>query len=145
LYEIPARNEYNDNIVAFWRPKEALQPKREYTYTYRLHWTGSEPSAPEIGRFVRSRQGATDGRRLFVLDAVGEAFKKLPPDAQVRGEVSADRGKILDVVTQPNPHTEGWRLSFQLDPEKATVVELRARFVRDKDALSESWVYRWTP
>jgi glucans biosynthesis protein len=145
LYEIPARNEYNDNIVAFWRPKDPLQPKREYVYTYRLHWTATEPSAQEIGRFVRSRQGASDGKRRFVLDAVGEAFKKLPPDAQVFGEVHADKGRILDVVTQPNPHTGGWRLSFQLDPEKASVVELRARLVRDKDALSESWLYRWTP
>jgi glucans biosynthesis protein len=145
LYEIPARNEYNDNIVVFWRPKEPLQPKREYTYTYRLHWTGSEPAGQELGRFLLSRQGANDGKRLFVLDAVGKPFEKLPADAQVRGEVSANKGQIRNVVTQPNPHTGGWRLSFQLDPEKEAVIELRARILRGNDALSESWVYRWTP
>lgn len=146
LYEIPARNEYNDNIVAFWRPKEALKAGREYIYTYRLHWTGDDPHAPELATFVHSRQGSASGnRRLFVLDATGEPLKKLPPDALVRGDVSSDKGKILDVVTQPNPHTGGWRLSFYLDPQKATAVELRARLVREPDALSETWVYRWTP
>lgn len=145
LYEIPTRNEHNDNIVAFWRPKEPFQPKREYTYTYRLHWTGNDPNATSGATFVRSRQGgATENRRLFVLDVIGESLKKLPTDTQVRGEVSANHGKIIDVVTQPNPHTGGWRLSFFLDPEKATAVELRARLVREQDTLSETWVFRWT-
>jgi glucans biosynthesis protein len=146
LFEIPTGNEYNDNIVAFWRPKEPFQPKREYIYTYRLHWTGDDPHAPNLARFVRTRQGsASKNRRLFVIDAIGQQFEKLPPDAQVRGEVSADRGKIMDVVTQPNPHTGGWRLSFYLDPEQAPAVELRARLVREQETLSETWVYRWTP
>ncbi|MBA3478222.1 MAG: glucan biosynthesis protein, partial [Lautropia sp.] len=146
LYEIPTRNEHNDNIVAFWRPKEPFQPKREYIYTYRLHWTGNDPNASSLATFERSRQGgATGSRRLFVLDVTGEPLKKLAPKAKVRGEVVADKGEITDVVTQPNPHTGGWRLTFHLDPEKATAVELRARLMQEQEALSESWVYRWTP
>jgi glucans biosynthesis protein len=146
LYEIPARNEYNDNIVVFWRPKEPFQAKREYIYTYRLHWTSQDPNVDGRATFARTRQGAGhDDRRLFVLEAVGEALKKLPPDAQVRGDVGASAGKILHVVTQPNPHTGGWRLSFFLDPEKATAVDLRARFVQGQEALSETWIFRWTP
>lgn len=146
LYEIPTRNEYNDNVVAFWRPKAALQPKREYVFTYRLHWMPGERDAGGLAIFLRSRQGAAGGsRRLFVLDAVGEALKKLPPDAQVRGEVGANNGKVADVVTQPNPHTGGWRLSFHLDPQAGTAVDLRARLLRGDDPLSETWTYRWTP
>jgi glucans biosynthesis protein len=146
LYEIPTKNEYNDNIVVFWRPKEALQPKREYPFTYRLHWTSNDPHAATTATFHASRQGgAAENRRLFVLDAAGESLKQLPPDAQVRGDVVADNGKVLNVVTQPNPHTGGWRLSFQLDPAKEKAVELRARLVREQEPLSETWVYRWTP
>lgn len=146
LTEIPTRNEYNDNIVAFWRPKDPLQGKREYVFTYRLHWTGNDPHAESTATFHTSRQGgATENRRLFVLDAGGESLKRLPPDAQVRGDVVADKGKIHHVVTQPNPHTGGWRLSFQLDPAKEKAIELRARLVRDQEPLSETWIYRWTP
>lgn len=146
LYEIPARNEFNDNIVVFWRPKEPFQAKREYIHTYRLHWTNDDPNAGGSATFGRTRQGAArDDRRLFVLDAVGETLKKLPPEAEVRGDVTASAGKILHVVTQPNPHTGGWRLSFHLDPQKAPAVDLRARLVHADDALSETWIYRWTP
>jgi glucans biosynthesis protein len=146
LYEIPTRNEHNDNIVAFWRPKEVLQPKREYIYTYRLHWTNNDPNAGDLATFARSRQGGASGKlRLFVLDAVGSPLEKLPRDTQMRGEVTASHGKIIDIVTQPNPHTRGWRLSFFLDPEESTAVDLRARLLHEQDALSETWVYRWTP
>ncbi len=145
LYEIPTNNEYNDNIVAFWRPKEALEARREYSYVYRLHWTGRDPNAPGLASFVRSRQGAADKRRLFVLEATGDPLAKLPPGTEVRGEVQADKGKIIDVVTQPNPHTGGWRLSFYLDPGKANAVDLRARLLHGEQVLSETWIYRWTP
>lgn len=146
LYEIPARNEYNDNIVTFWRPKEPFQAKREYIYTYRLHWTGNDPNAGDTATFTRTRQGAAhEGGRLFVIDAVGETLKKLPPDTEVLGEVTASAGKISHVVTQPNPYTGGWRLSFVLDPGNASAVDLRGRLVRGQDAMSETWIYRWTP
>jgi glucans biosynthesis protein len=145
LYEIPTKNEYNDNVVAFWRPKEKLQAKREYGWTYRVHWINHDPNAGERAVFVRTRQGsAPENRRLFVLDATGDMLKKLPPNTEVRGEVKTDKGKIHHVVTQPNPHTGGWRLSFQLAPEKAGTIELRARLMREQEPVSETWVYRWT-
>jgi glucans biosynthesis protein len=49
------------------------------------------------------------------------------------------------VVTQPNPKSGGWRLSFNLEPGNATVVELRAGLFENDAPLSETWVYRWTP
>jgi glucans biosynthesis protein len=48
-------------------------------------------------------------------------------------------------VTQPNPETGGWRLSFELAPEKQSIVELRAQLMKGDEALSEVWLYRWTP
>jgi glucans biosynthesis protein len=48
------------------------------------------------------------------------------------------------VVIQPNPETEGWRLSFRLAPAKETVVELRAQLMQGDEPLSEVWIYRWT-
>jgi glucans biosynthesis protein len=146
LYEIPSRNEYNDNIVSFWRPKDLLQPQREYIYTYRVHWSDTNPHPTEHATFQRTRQGTapSGSRRLFVLDAVGDVLAKLPAGAQVRGEVSASDGSIQNVVTQPNPHSKGWRLSFELDPAKANTVELRARLLRENETLSETWIYRWS-
>jgi periplasmic glucans biosynthesis protein len=48
-------------------------------------------------------------------------------------------------VSQPNPATGGWRISFTLTPNKEPVIELRAQLMRDDQPLSEIWLYRWTP
>lgn len=143
LIEIPTREEVHDNIVAFWRPKEALKAKSEHNFTYRLHWGEGKPDVG-LARFVKTMSGAAGEGRLFVLDIAGDKLKDLKPDT-VLGKVSANFGKIRNVVTQPNPQTGGWRLSFNLDPEKAPVVELRAGLFQDDKPLSETWVYRWTP
>lgn len=43
LLQLPAQNEYNDNVVAFWQPKNLPQPDEELIFKYRLHWF-TEPS-----------------------------------------------------------------------------------------------------
>jgi periplasmic glucans biosynthesis protein len=58
--------------------------------------------------------------------------------------VTAEKAKVQNIVTQPNPATGGWRLSFELSKEKAPI-EIRASLMQEKEALSEVWVYRWTP
>ncbi|MCZ7658111.1 MAG: glucan biosynthesis protein G [Xanthobacteraceae bacterium] len=146
LVEIPTRNEYNDNIVAFWRPKEPFQPKRDYTFVYRLHWGREAMLSAELAAFTQMRVGAAgESERQFVLETTGEMFKSLPADAEVIGKVTADKGQIRHVVTQPNPHTGGWRLSFRLAPERAPLVELRAQLLHQDKPVSEVWVHRWTP
>jgi glucans biosynthesis protein len=144
LIEIPTQNEVHDNIVAFWRPKDPLRAKGEYAVTYRLHWGASE-IGKELAVFLKTRIGAAgDDARLFVLDIVGDKLKGVKPET-VRGIVSANFGKIANVVTQPNPQSGGWRLSFNLAPEKQKVVELRAQLMQNDEPLSEIWTYRWTP
>jgi len=58
--------------------------------------------------------------------------------------VTTNNGELRNIVTQPNPVTGGWRLSFQLDPKKASIAELRAQLLHGDDPISEVWLYRWT-
>lgn len=142
LVEIPTNNEVHDNIVAFWHPKDPLRAKGEYAFTYRLHW-GTGEKLP-LAEFRTTRAGAAGDGRLFVLDIIGDNLKDIKPDT-VRGAVTANFGKITNVVSQPNPESGGWRLSFNLNPESKPVVELRAQLMQGDEPLSEVWVYRWTP
>ena len=149
LIEIPTKEEIHDNIAAFWHPKAALQAKGEHTYTYRLHWgpNAPKPNAPEptsLARFARTAIGARgDDVRLFVLDLNGDRLKQV--DAKkIRGVVDAGKIKVQNIVTQPNPATGGWRLSFELSNKEKGPVEIRASLMQDNDAISEIWVYRWT-
>lgn len=144
LLEIPTKEEIHDNIGSFWHPKNALQAKGEHTYTYRLHWGPDNPKPSALAIFSRSGVGSrADGTRLFVLDLIGDKLKSIDP-AKVRGTVSAEKAEIRNIVTQPNPHSGGWRLSFEMMPKDKAPVELRATLVQDDLPLSEVWIYRWT-
>lgn len=144
LLEIPTKEEVHDNIASFWQPKSPLQAKREHTFTYRLHWGSSLPRRDELAMFSRTSVGAKgDQTRIFVLDLVGEKLKTVDPKV-VRAVVSAAKAEVHNIVTQPNPETGGWRLSFELST-KGTPIELRASLLQNDEALSEVWVYRWTP
>jgi glucans biosynthesis protein len=145
LIEIPTKEEIHDNIASFWRPKNALQAKGEHTYTYRLHWGPDVPKPTSLARFTRTGVGAKgDDTRIFVLDLVGEKLKSVDPKA-IRGVVTAEKASVQNIVTQPNPATGGWRLSFELGVKEKLPVEIRASLMQDNDAISEVWVYRWTP
>ncbi len=146
LVEIPSKEEIHDNVVALWLPRVPLVAKGEHSFTYRLHWKADDSRDFALARFIKTRVGAAqEGNRLFILDLAGDKLKEATPAESVRGQVSANKGRIDHVVAQPNSETGGWRLSFQLAPEKETLVELRAQLLRNDEALSEVWLYRWTP
>jgi len=150
LIEIPTKDEAHDNIVAFWRPKTVLGTQSEINFTCRLHWSDLPPIGGTLAQVEATRAGAGVGAgsgadtRLFVLDLAGPALKTLAADAQVRADVSASKGKIRNVVAQPAPELGGWRIAFELQPEGADLVELRALLLAGDTPLSETWLYRWT-
>jgi periplasmic glucans biosynthesis protein len=145
LIEIPTKEEIHDNIAGFWRPKNPLQAKGEHTFTYRLHWGPDTPKATSLARFSRTAVGARgEGTKIFVLDLIGDSLKSVDPNS-IRGNVTAEKAEIRNIVTQPNPAIGGWRLSFELSVKDKAPVEMRASLMQGNDAISEVWVYRWTP
>jgi glucans biosynthesis protein len=147
LIEIPSEREFNDNIVAFWRPAQPLAAGQSQTYSYWLRW-GSPVSQKQLARVAETRTGLTldHARRLFVVDfaapEVGSSanfFKsEIPP------QVFASKGMLKNIVGQPNVATGGFRVSFELDVSGIELSELRLVLVRDDQVISETWLYRWT-
>ncbi len=146
LIEIPTKDEVHDNIVAFWRPKQKLLAKSEVNYTCRLHWADLPPVQSQLARFTafRAGTGTTQNARLFVLDLAGDALKVLTGDIKPRVEISADKGKIENVVALAASEIGGWRVSFELLPNGADSIELRLVLMNGDAKLSETWLYRWT-
>ena len=145
LIEIPTKEEIHDNVAGFWLPKNPLQAKGEHTYTYRLHWGPDNPKATSLVRFVRTGVGARgEGIKIFVLDLTGDRLKSIDPKT-IHGNVTAEKAEIKNIVIQPNPAIGGWRLSFEASVKEKTPIELRASLMQGNDAISEVWVYRWTP
>ncbi len=46
LMQLPASNEYNDNVVAFWQPEKAPAAGASLEFKYRLHWFTRESNKP---------------------------------------------------------------------------------------------------
>lgn len=144
LIEIPVDVEIHDNIVAFWKPSKALEGGGVYEYTYRLHWGEAVPSAWAGASATATRVGGakTQGSTLFVIDFEGPALKGLR-DLPVC-DLSQSAGKTSNVVVQRNPQISGVRVTFELNPEGAELVELRCALKSGDQWISESWLYRWT-
>lgn len=147
LVEIPSDSEVNDNIVAFWQPRQPIVAGSEYAFSYRLFW-GDNP-IPDGGgaEVIATRRGRATLRgespiRRFVIDyalpeEVGASIEEPEP------RVSASAGAIDEINMERNPLTGGWRLTFKLDPEGEEVIELRAD-VDFGGVPTETWLYRWT-
>jgi glucans biosynthesis protein len=142
LVEIPTPNEYNDNIVAFWRPDEAWQPGAPQKLSYRLVWSGGHGPETPVSRIVASRSGATPNApqaRRFVID-----FANAPGLGSATADVWASTGEVRDVHIETTDQG-GRRVAFDLDPKGAPLVELRAALVDGGVQQSETWLFRWTP
>ena len=69
LVELPAEEEYYDNIVAFWRPIARLKAGVPYAYAYRLTWADDTPARRGY-RVVKTRvgQAGTPHHVRFIVD-----------------------------------------------------------------------------
>ena len=143
LLEIPTTRETNDNIVAFWQPRGGLRANQPFRISYRLHWSTDPESRSGVGRIVATRIGSSfDGkRRLFVVDIEGAGVSS----EGLKLAVSSSAGKLVNPVIQPNPATNGLRASFELDTNDVPLAELRLVVMKNGKAVSETWLYRWTP
>ena len=83
--------------------------------------------------------------RKFVLDFQGGDMDRLPKTANVEVVVVASRGEIRDAAVHRLQESELWRCHFDLSASGSEPVDLRC-FLRDATgALSETWLYQWSP
>lgn len=149
LVEIPTESEVNDNIVAFWRPKDPIPKGKPYEFAYRLTWGGGPTTKPGEARVESTRVGRASiagatPKRLFVVDyAIPYAGTPLPAQLP-KPEVTASAGEISNVIVHKNPENTGYRVTFELDPKSAPLVELRLLLDFHGERAAETWVYRWT-
>jgi len=145
LVEIPTQGEFNDNIVAFWRPVEAIPPNATQAFSYLLRW-GPPVGDPRLAQVIATRSGLTlhDKRRLFVIDFQAAKGGDLELDKSIQVKVSASRGTLRHVVGRPNEIDGGYRVSFELEPGGEELSELSLVLLRDGKVVSERWLFRWT-
>jgi periplasmic glucans biosynthesis protein len=148
LVQIPAPNEYNDNIVAYWLPGALPAAGQPIEIAYRINVQSEDPIPASWGRATATRVGEGDaaGVRRIVIDFEGGALKQLGATADVKPVVWA--GPEAELVQQnvvKNDVTGGWRLAFQLKQQKGKPVELRASLQHNGETFTETWSYLLLP
>lgn len=143
LVEIPTQTEFNDNIVAFWRPESALEAGQAYPFDYRLYWGETPPDEVPLARAIASRGGRyvnDPSRRAIIVDfALGElALDGLTLHAE------AGSGEIESAVLSRLPGEGMVRAALRFAPPAEGGAELRL-VLRDSGGApaSETWLYRW--
>jgi glucans biosynthesis protein len=155
LLEIPAEHESVDNIAAFWNPDAAARPGAEIHSAYRLHWGEKMPDAPPLATAAATWSGIggqvggerTHFSRRFVVDFSGGELASLARDAKVEPIVTLSRGTAELVSARPLDAIRGWRAMFDLRPSDASAlpIDIRLFLKLGERALTETWLYQWTP
>lgn len=153
LVEIPTDSEANDNIVAFWKPRQEVAAGDSRYLTYTLTFGAPSISGHPLGQAVRTFVGAgdqpgggeTEGAYRFIVDFQGGAMDRLDRNAAVVSEVSAGGGQIIEHFAEYIDARHGWRLSVLARPEEGRPLALRGALSADGQPVSETWTYQLGP
>jgi glucans biosynthesis protein len=154
LVELPTPDETNDNIVAYWVPKDAPEPGKQVNFAYRitasLNLARLSPNARAINTFQTNPRalGSAEPReanaRRFIIDFVGADLGYFLNDARLVEVVpSTSVGRILRSSVVANVVTQGIRAIIDVQVDPGQTADLRA-FLRASDrALTETWTFPW--
>ncbi len=141
LLEIPTNSEVHDNIAAYWRPSDVWKAGEEKRYRYAIHWAADAPQLPTVARVASTRIGRRGNAAHVVIDFDGAYLDQLEG---LTALVDASAGQIRNISLQRNDVEGGLRLSFDFDPQLATLSELRVVLTKIGAPVSETWLHRWT-
>lgn len=144
LIEIPVDNEFNDNIVSYWIPKEPMAREQRHEFRYRLSFLALPPNDLPLARVLDVRTGRSVNApdlRSVMIDFDLSLFGDVLPESRV----TTSAGDIPHAYLKPLPHEGVLRLALEFRPGDAALAELQAVLTNAEGvALSETWLARWT-
>ena len=147
LMQLNTPDETNDNIVAYWVPREAPAPGQPLDFTYRLHWQGMQQEQHPPGAWVaadarRPRLRRARRRRAAICRRLHRPIaRRAAADATVKAVVTAPaNGQVVESNAYRVEATGAWRMTVrvkQLNRNEPT--ELRGFLQSGNDVLTETW------
>ena len=150
LVQIPTKNEFMDNIVAFWSPASAIDGGTRLDLKYRLRFGGPAIAQTKLGQVVNTFVGrdvvdATSqaGQHRFVVDFKGPSLDQFKAAAAVAAEISSQEGtEILEHQLKRVDSTGFWRLSILARADADRPLVLRASLYVNGRQATETWSYQ---
>lgn len=148
LVSIPAPDETNDNIMAFWVPERPAREGEQLRFEYDLSWQIQPEKDMPLARVVQSRRGhgwqrEPDDSLRFQVDFRGGALDTLPPDVTpVAGIWIGDGGELLERQVFRNEAEGGWRVMIRVRrADETRPLEMRTILRAGEQTVSETWAY----
>jgi glucans biosynthesis protein len=148
LVEVPTEEAIHDNIIASWVPRTSLQPHKPFSFSYLLSAYTQAPLWPPGGSAVATLTAAAHGHdnsRRVLIDFAGGDLDALLGTQPVKAAIGAHNGDIDNVTVQRLAENGTWRVSFRLQPKNNQAVDLHCYLTLYGEALTETWMYLWTP
>ncbi len=149
LVQLPTKDEFQDNVVAFWAPAEPPPPLQPVTIEYVLRWMSDVDDLPPLGRCISTRVDDQDKPyyRHFFLEFSGGPLARLKPGEKPVLDLASSTGAAFtEADVQWNDFNNSWRVSFFAStPENKKPHELTCRLTANGEPLTETWSYTWMP
>jgi glucans biosynthesis protein len=152
LVQIPTTQEIDDNVVAYWTPKNPVRKDETFALKYRLHWSDDEPYPPTLARVVATRigRGGVPGQPVsagekwkFVIDWEGGPLAAMERRYDVKPIVNVSAGRVERPYVIQVVGTSRWRSFFDVETDDANPLELRCYLRLAGETLSETWTYQF--
>jgi len=149
LMQLPTKDEYADNVVAFWTPEGSTKAGQPIHLEYILHWFMDGPEWPPLGRCIGTRIDKQEApfERQFHLDFRSDRLKGVKPEAGLKADVwTSDNAVAKEITIQKNDYDQSWRTSFSLTKKQTgKPVEIRCALKLGNQPVTETWTYTWLP
>lgn len=150
LVQIPTPDETNDNIVAFWSPREPVPARQRMEVRYRLKFGDAGVLAPTtLGQAVNTFVGRGDvigggnveNSYRMLVDFAGEGLPVPGDEAQPEAWVETTKGELIESYAHYVDAAGVWRLSVLVRPGAQGAVSVRGGLRRGEELLTETWDY----
>lgn len=151
LVEIPTKDEYHDNIAAYWTPRDKIAPGQPFELGWKQRWTSAPTFGGPPGWVRATRQALHDNgvpdRTKYVIDFDAASLAHLPSDASLTADVTVGAGaEVKHTQVFRNMSNGARRLVIVLAaPDGAPPVEVRARLMHNQQPVTETWSMLWQP
>lgn len=149
LVQLATKDEYMDNVVAFWTPAEPpplLQPVR---LEYVLRWISEADDLPPVGRVISTRVDDQDKpyyRHFFIEFAAAPKTAWKPEEIPVVYVGTPTGTTVSEAKPEWNDFNKTWRVSFFAStPENNKPQELICKLLIADKPVTETWSYTWMP
>ncbi len=149
LIQLPTKDEFFDNVIAFWSPEKPPQPLEPVRLEYLLRWFGDSDDVPPLGRAISTRVDDQDKPyyRHFYVEFAGGPLQALKPGEPPEVDATSVTGaNISDLRIEWNDFNSAWRVSFYAStPDNQKPNEFTCRLKWQGEAVTETWSYTWMP